>query len=100
MKKISFLFLFAMVCVSNVLAQPDFVIGRKYSIRCAYFGSGSIALGVYHNAQPLLYYIPGENIPDDGYWYIDKGDDGYYTFRNALSMQYLIYDSERVETQK
>ena len=93
---LSFLFTF----ITGLGAQPNFVVGKKYAIQCDYYQSGSVSLGAYHDVQPFVYYMSEEDIPDDGYWYIDKDEEGYYTFKNAVSMQYLVYDSQRVELQK
>ena len=100
MKKTFFFLSFLGIFLTNAVAQPNFVVGKKYAIECSYYQSGTIALGAYHNAQPILYYVADDKVPEDGYWYIDKGEDGYYTFKNAVSMQYLVYDSQRVESQK
>jgi hypothetical protein len=93
---LSFLFAF----ITGLGAQPNFVVGKKYAIQCDYYQSGSVSLGAYHDVLPFVYYMSEEDIPDDGDWYIDKDEEGYYTFKNALSMQYLVYDSQRVELQK
>ena len=100
MKKILVLLSFLGLFFTSSVAQPTFVVGKKYAIKCDYYQSGSIALGAYHNVLPIIYYVPDANVPEDGYWYIDKDEDGYYTFKNAVSMQYLVYDAVRVETQK
>ncbi len=99
MKKV-LLTLSLLCCYIGAVAQPNFEIGKKYSIQCAYYDMGSITLGAYHNVSPILYYYTSPDIPDDGYWYVYTDEDGNYLFRNALSMEYLVYDANRVETQK
>ena len=90
----------ALFCVISAVARPNFEVGKKYAIQCAYYETGSITLGVYHNVLPYLYYYVSNDIPDDGYWYIYTDEEGNYMFRNAVSYEYLVYDSHRVESQK
>lgn len=84
----------------GVSAQPEFVDGKKYVIQCAYFNQGGIALGVYHNVSPIVYYSTAYKVPSDAYWYISGNENGEYTFRNVETLEYLVYDSERVDAQK
>ena len=100
MKKILLSLSALFVCLGSVFAQPKFEDGKKYAIQCAYYNLGSITLGAYHNVNPILYYYTSQEIPDDGYWYVSANEDGTYTFRNAVSMEYLVYDAQRVDTQK
>lgn len=90
--------MFAILC--GVSAQPEFVDGKKYVIQCAYFNYGGIALGAYHDVDPIVYYVASQEVPNDAYWYISMDEQGCYTFRNAQTMEYLVYDPQRVDAQK
>ena len=100
MKKYLFVTAALIMSLMGVNAQPNFVAGKKYTIQCLYYNSGSLSLGQYHGVTPIVYYSTASNIPDDGYWYIVEDANGYFTIQNAKSLEYLVYDSERVETQK
>lgn len=89
------LFLFAMLVMSVAEASPTFKSGTKYRIACKYYGNGEVALGSKHNSTALLYYLTEITTADDGWWYIEKGTNGY-TFRNASTNQYIAYSSERI----
>jgi copper homeostasis protein CutC len=59
-----------------------------------------VGLGAYHGAAPILYYVDSSEVPDDAYWYIEQDEKGHFRFRNALTNDYIVYDSERVDAQK
>ena len=54
----------ALFCVISAVARPNFEVGKKYAIQCAYYDMGSITLGAYHNVSPILYYYTSPDIPD------------------------------------
>ncbi len=89
------LFLIAMLTLGVANASPTFKSGTKYRIACKFYGTGEVALGSQHNSSALLYYLTETTNADDGWWYIEKGTNGY-TFRNASTNQYIAYSSTRI----
>ncbi len=98
MKKV-LLMCVAMFCTLASVAMT-FDPNKKYAIMCQEYGQGSIGLGAYHGVSPVLYYVNSKEIPEDAYWYIKQDDAGNYTFQNALSKQYLVYDDVREDAVK
>ncbi len=88
-----------MLVMGVAKASPTFKSGTKYRITCKYFGTGEVALGSQHNATPYLYYLKGTTDADDGWWYIEKGTNGY-TFQNASTKQYIAYSEVRISGYK
>ncbi|MBQ2122706.1 MAG: CotH kinase family protein [Bacteroidaceae bacterium] len=89
----------ALLCSMTTMGVT-FDPNKKYAIMCQEFGQGGIGLGAYHEVSPILYYVLSKELPEDAYWYIRQDEAGNFTFQNALSKQYIVYDSERVDAQK
>lgn len=89
----------ALLC-SMAAVGVTFDPNKKYAIMCQEFGQGSIGLGACHGVAPILYYVVSKELPEDAYWYIKQDEAGNFTFQNAYSKQYMVYDSERVDAQK
>lgn len=94
-----FLLSVAWLCALVALGQ-SFDPQKKYTITCAHYAKGSVGLGAYHGAAPILYYVDSSEVPDDAYWYIEQDEKGHFRFRNALTNDYIVYDSERVPSAK
>lgn len=95
----TFSILFGVMLKSN--AQPNFVAGEKYIIQCQYYNSGSVCSGSLRGVNPIVYYSTSTELASDCYWYvIEDANTGYYSFRNASTNEYLVYDAERDELRK
>lgn len=95
---LTFLALFATLTTA-LAADPGFSADKLYRIDCAcYAGQGAVVLGAKHNQTIYLYYLQGTSYPDDAWWHIEPVGDGSYTFRNAVSGQYMTADSELYST--
>lgn len=89
---LTFLALFATLTTA-LAADPGFSADKLYRIDCAcYAGQGAVVLGAKHNQTIYLYYLQGTSYPDDAWWHIEPVGDGSYTFRNAVSGQYMTAD--------
>lgn len=89
---LTFLALFATLTTA-LAADPGFSADKLYRIDCAcYAGQGAVVLGAKHNQTIYLYYLQDTSYPDDAWWHIEPVGDGSYTFRNAVSGQYMTAD--------
>lgn len=89
---LTFFALFATLTTA-LAADPGFSADKLYRIDCAcYAGQGAVVLGAKHNQTIYLYYLQGTSYPDDAWWHIEPVGDGSYTFRNAVSGQYMTAD--------
>lgn len=89
---LTFLALFATLTTA-LAADPGFSADKLYRIDCAcYAGQGAVVLGAKHNQTIFLYYLQDTSYPDDAWWHIEPVGDGSYTFRNAVSGQYMTAD--------
>lgn len=85
----------------NSNAHPNFVNGEKYIIQCQHYDSGSVCPGSPRGVNPIVYYSTSSVLEEDCYWYVIKDDNtGYYSFRNAATHEYLVYDAVRDELRK
>lgn len=101
MNKLLFALTFIGLLVSKSYAKPYFVAGEKYAIQCQYYESGSICPGSSRGVNPIVYYSTSASLDADCYWYvIEDVTTGYYSFRNASTNEYLVYDAERDEQRK
>lgn len=94
MNKLLLTFFALFATLTTVLAaDPGFSADKLYRIDCAcYAGQGAVVLGAKHNQTIYLYYLQGTSYPDDAWWHIEPVGDGSYTFRNAVSGQYMTAD--------
>lgn len=91
---LTFLALFATLTTA-LAADPGFSADKLYRIDCAcYAGQGAVVLGAKHDQTIYLYYLQGASYPDDAWWHIEPVGDGSYTFRNAVSEQYMTADDD------
>lgn len=92
-----YLFLFSLfvLCSWAVQAAPTFNSSSRYRFSCKRYGSGVLALGSAHGAQPYFYYLTDTEQCDDGWWYITATANGWY-IQNAQSMQYITYTGQRI----
>lgn len=89
---LTFFALFATLTTA-LAADPGFSVDKLYRIDCAcYAGQGAVVLGAKHNQTIYLYYLQDTSYPDDAWWHIEPVGDGSYTFRNAVSGQYMTAD--------
>ena len=89
---LTFFALFATLTTA-LAADPGFSADKLYRIDCAcYAGQGAVVLGAKHDQTIYLYYLQGTSYPDDAWWHIEPVGDGSYTFRNAVSGQYMTAD--------
>lgn len=92
---VTFLLLFC-----SLSAWAQFSPNLRYRLVCQSDPYGNLALGSRHQSPALLFHYTGNGqIPSDAWWYIEKGEKGY-TLRNAATSEYIVYDSERIETTK
>ena len=95
---LTFLALFATLSTA-LAADPGFSADKLYRIDCAcYAGQGAVVLGAKHDQTIYLYYLQGASYPDDAWWHIEPVGDGSYTFRNAVSGQYMTADNDLYDT--
>lgn len=81
---------------AQLLAAAGIESGKKYYLVSAAYNTGSMGLGAYHDALPLIYYNLSSALSDDSYWIFEQKDGGY-AIRNAASGLYLQYTTERDE---
>ena len=100
MKKLLLTFIALFVTLTTALgADPGFSADKLYRIDCAcYAGQGAVVLGAKHSQSIYLYYLTGTDYPDDAWWRIEPVGDGSYTFRNAVSGQYMTADDALYDT--
>lgn len=95
---LTFFALFATLTTA-LAADPGFSADKLYRIDCAcYAGQGAVVLGAKHDQTIYLYYLQGTSYPDDAWWHIEPVGDGSYTFRNAVSEQYMTADDDVYDT--
>lgn len=95
MKRILSFLLVGMTFANDLFAVLDFDPETKYRMECKIFPGGSVALGELHGSSAYLYYVNGDVSSADAWWYIRKEAKGY-TFTNAVTGQYITYNSERI----
>ncbi len=98
--------LLLVVCLllnSTLAIGATLVSGARYRIVCA-GNEGQIVLGANHGSTAQIYCDvandPSGGYPDDAWWVITESGKGSYTLMNAKSGEYMMFDSERVETEK
>lgn len=95
---LTFFALFATLTTA-LAADLGFSADKLYRIDCAcYAGQGAVVLGAKHDQTIYLYYLQGTSYPDDAWWHIEPVGDGSYTFRNAVSEQYMTADNDLYDT--
>lgn len=95
---LTFFALFATLTTA-LAADPGFSADKLYRIDCAcYAGQGAVVLGAKHHQTIYLYYLQGTSYSDDAWWHIEPVGDGSYTFRNAVSEQYMTADNDLYDT--
>lgn len=95
---LTFFALFATLTTA-LAADLGFSADKLYRIDCAcYAGQGAVVLGAKHHQTIYLYYLQGTSYSDDAWWHIEPVGDGSYTFRNAVSEQYITADNDLYDT--
>lgn len=91
LKALTFLFVLFSTVFTGVSAA-DIEVGCRYYITCDY-AEGYVAIGSLQGKSYPLYYVASSTAPTDEeyFWYIDQDMDGYYSFRNAFTGQYLTW---------
>ena len=90
-----FFFSLFMLCTTASQAAATFQSHTRYRFSCKRYGSGVLALGSAHGAQPYFYYLTDTDQCEDGWWYITATANGWY-IQNAQTLQYITYTGQRI----
>lgn len=77
----------------SAFSNPPFDPQKEYLITCYLIGKGGIEQPA-SNSYPMIYNEGAGKETDRAFWFIKEEKNGQYSFRNAVTKQYIRYTPE------